>query len=254
MSIISQYVVWFIDELISWKKKKINHWFAYYFLPSIDCWVSRCLRFWIINQIINFWMKFCNAMADDRFSGEHYVEQQKCQCRRRKKDTSALQMSHWEHIGYIYQSRKHYRVNNISVWHFLHIQKLDLQIFSFQGYVVIIKKIKPWVYTAVTLHIYSKMTWPQRMHHHAPTTISLQEAESRSPRSAVKKKKLCDSGEVAKHCWASVFSSDELDDFRGTSVIPFNCLNSTWYCKKCWRELCYKRWIKADVKYGRCYG
>lgn len=26
-------------------------------------------------------------------------------------------------------------------------------------------------------------------------------------------KKLCDSGEVSKHLWASVFSSDELGDF-----------------------------------------
>lgn len=34
------------------------------------------------------------------------------------------------------------------------------------------------------------------------TTISLQEAEGRSPRSAAKK--LCDFGEVAEHLWASV--------------------------------------------------
>lgn len=93
---------------------------------------------------------------------------------KKEKNTFALQMSHWEHIGYIYQSRKHHWVNNISVWHLLHIQKLDLQIFSSQRHVVIIKKIEPWVYTAVTLNIYSMMIWPKRMHHHAATIVSLQ--------------------------------------------------------------------------------
>lgn len=162
-------------------------------------------------------------------------------------------MSHWEHIGYIYQSRKRYRVNNISVWHLLHIQKWDPQIFSSQGHVVIIQKIKPWVYTAVTLCIYSQLTWPKRMHHHAPTTVSLQEADHGSPRTAAKK--LCDFEEVAKLLWALVFSSDELDDLQGPSAIPFNCLKNTWHYKRqCWRKLCYKRWIKADVQYGRCYG
>lgn len=91
-----------------------------------------------------------------------------------KKDTFALPMSHWEHIGYIYQSRKHHWVNNISVWHLLHIQKLDLQIFSSQGHVVIIKKIKPWVYTAVTLNIYSRMIWPKGCIVIAATNVSLQ--------------------------------------------------------------------------------
>lgn len=32
-----------------------------------------------------------------------------------KKDIFVLQMSYWEYIGYIYQSRKYYRVNNILV-------------------------------------------------------------------------------------------------------------------------------------------
>lgn len=94
--------------------------------------------------------------------------------KKEKKDTFALLMSHWEHIGYIYQSRKHHWVNNISVWHLLHIQKLEPQIFSSQGHVVIIKKIKPWVYTAVTLNTYSWWYDQKGCHHHAPTIASLQ--------------------------------------------------------------------------------
>lgn len=128
-------------------------------------------------------MKFHNAMANYQFgAGALCRATKKCQCerRRRKKDTSALQMSHWEHIGYIYQSRKHYRVNKISIWHLLHIQKLDPQIFSSQGHVVIIEKIKASVYTAVTLCIYSRMTWPERMHHHTQPPFHCSRLEARA--------------------------------------------------------------------------
>ena len=143
-----------------------------------------------------------------------------------KKDTSALEMSHWKHIGYIYQSRKHYRVNNISIWHLLHIQKLDPQIFSSQGHVVIIKKIKPWVYQLLPFVLIA-WGWPKSINHHAQTTLSLQEDGGRSHNTAAKR--LCGFGEVAQHLWVSVVSLDELDDIQEPSVISFNCLKNTWH-------------------------
>lgn len=123
----------------------------------------------------------------------------------RRKKTLALCMSHWEHIGYIYQSRKQYRVSNISLWHLLHIQKLDPQIFSSRRHAVTRKKIKTWVHTAVFLlsDFFSRVTWPNKeassdTHH----TFGLQGAEDRHPRTASKKP--CDFWEVAEHLWDSV--------------------------------------------------
>lgn len=65
-------------------------------------------------------MKFHNAVANCgcmcRFEvGSAVLNYKNVSVKKEKKDTSALEMSHWKHIGYIYQSRKHYRVNNISI-------------------------------------------------------------------------------------------------------------------------------------------
>lgn len=149
------------------------------------------------------------------------------QCQGRK-DTSALEMSHWKHIGYIYQSRKHYRVNNISLTLTSHPKVRSTNIF-FPGICCHNKENKAFGLPAVTFCTYSVRIMTPKYTSPCTNQFNCSRKEGRSRQTAAKR--LCGFGEVAQHLWVLVFSLDELDDIQEPSAISFNCLKNSWHHK-----------------------